>query len=143
MKRLTYVLMLFLVSINVVWSTSVNEQQSTTTSNSLDTEKSNCLVTLSVDKSSDFQFTNLIICNEDGEQVGSGKYAGSYYVPSDGTITFNWKARYSDDYNYFDYSYKLYVESAQSLEVHIEYVFGVYTYITVGGVKVQTWTLQK
>ena len=71
------------------------------TNSTLDNEKSNCLLNISADGSSNGSYAkvdylvlnSLTIKDENGKVVGTGAYWGSYYVSYDGTLTINWKHR--------------------------------------------------
>ena len=111
------------------------------TNGTLDDEKSNCLVSISVDGSDNgayasfkyLMLNSLTIKDENGKVVGTGDYWGSYYVPYDGTLTINWSHREHWNYSFVTSEYTFNVRSAHQLDVVVYNSNGGYCSIIVGG----------
>jgi hypothetical protein len=107
----------------------------------LNDEKSNCLVSISVDGSNNGEYASfkylmlnsLTIKDENGKVVGTGDYLGSYYVPYDGTLTINWKHRESTYDSFITSEYTFNVKSAHQLDVILYNTWSGYCNVIVGG----------
>ena len=93
------------------------------TNGTLNDEKSNCLINISVKSGWSANYialNSLTIKDKNGKVVGTGNYWGSYYVPYDGTLTINWKHRHfvSDEWVISEYTFN--VGSAHELSVVME-----------------------
>ena len=111
------------------------------TNGTLDDEKSNCLVSISVDGSNNGDYASfkylmlnsLTIKDENGKVVGTGDFLGSYYVPYDGTITINWNHRESTSDSFITSEYTFNVKSAHQLDVILYNTWSGYCNVIVGG----------
>lgn len=130
-------LMLCLVSIGLMGCKNhiVESEVEDTTGKTISTATANCLVNLTCSGSDAPQLVNVLIADAKGNQVGSGNYYGSYYVPYDGTMIIKFKYKTSsNNYSNAEYSFNVGSMHETTVDLYAYYTSSTsYYYISIGG----------